>query len=106
MFLGLIIHDLLPLSVSLSLSPDLSLTPPPCPVPSCPGAVQFDGADWERSAAQTERARPPRTNPLAGGGVKFRRASDSHGVLGERVDPALPLEKQVYVPRAGLARSR
>ncbi|KAG5847830.1 hypothetical protein ANANG_G00130370 [Anguilla anguilla] len=58
-------------------------------------AVQFDGADWERSAAQTERARPPRTNPLAGGGVKFRRASDSHGVLGERVDPALPLEKQV-----------
>ncbi|XP_064184768.1 src homology 2 domain containing transforming protein D, a [Anguilla rostrata] len=59
-------------------------------------AVQFDGADWERSAAQTERARPPRTNPLAGGGVKFRKASDSHGVLGERVDPALPLEKQVW----------
>ncbi|XP_061100063.1 SH2 domain-containing adapter protein D-like [Conger conger] len=59
-------------------------------------AVQFDGTDWDRSANQTERARPPRTNPLAGGGAKYRKASDMHGILGERVDPALPLEKQVW----------
>uniref|UniRef100_A0A8D0ACU1 Src homology 2 domain containing transforming protein D, b n=1 Tax=Sander lucioperca TaxID=283035 RepID=A0A8D0ACU1_SANLU len=41
-------------------------------------AVQFDGAEWDRSSSPTERLRPPgpRSSPL-------------------RVDPTLPLEKQV-----------
>ncbi|KAJ8271087.1 hypothetical protein GJAV_G00122580 [Gymnothorax javanicus] len=56
-------------------------------------AVQFDGSDWERP---TEHVRPHRTSPLAGGGAKYRKALDTHGILGERVDPTLPLEKQVW----------
>lgn len=60
--------------------------------------VQFDGAEWDRSSSPTDRLRPPgpRSSPLAAGGVKFRMAQDGH-VVGERVDPGLPLEKQVYV---------
>uniref|UniRef100_A0AAZ3PVX3 Src homology 2 domain containing transforming protein D, b n=1 Tax=Oncorhynchus tshawytscha TaxID=74940 RepID=A0AAZ3PVX3_ONCTS len=62
-------------------------------------AVQFDGAEWERSSSPTERLRPPRSSPLAGGSMKFRMpCSDPHNMMGERVDPNLPLEKQVYVP--------
>uniref|UniRef100_A0A3B5LRL1 Src homology 2 domain containing transforming protein D, b n=1 Tax=Xiphophorus couchianus TaxID=32473 RepID=A0A3B5LRL1_9TELE len=43
-------------------------------------AAQFDGAEWDRSSSPTERMRPaaPRSSPLA------------------RVDPTLPLEKQVW----------
>lgn len=63
----------------------------------CP-TVQFDGAEWDRSSSPTERLRPPgpRSSPLAGGGMKFRMPQDGP-MMGERVDPALPLEKQVYV---------
>lgn len=63
----------------------------------CP-TVQFDGAEWDRSSSPTERLRPPgpRSSPLAGGGMKFRMPQDGQ-MMGERVDPALPLEKQVYV---------
>lgn len=61
--------------------------------------VQFDGAEWDRSSSPTERLRPPgpRSSPLAGGGMKFRMPQDSLSMVGERVDPTLPLEKQVYV---------
>ncbi|KAG9329373.1 hypothetical protein JZ751_005472 [Albula glossodonta] len=56
--------------------------------------VQFDGAEWERSSSPTERLRPPRSSPL-GGATKLRKPTDPHAMLGERVDPTLPLEKQV-----------
>nr|XP_015221172.1 PREDICTED: SH2 domain-containing adapter protein D isoform X1 [Lepisosteus oculatus] len=59
-------------------------------------AVQFDGADWERSSPSPDRLRPPRCSPLGGGGTKFRKASEPPMLLGERVDPTLPLEKQVW----------
>lgn len=60
--------------------------------------VQFEGAEWDRSSSPTERLRPPgpKSSPLAGGGMKFRMPQEGH-MVGERVDPALPLEKQVYV---------
>ncbi|CDQ78807.1 unnamed protein product [Oncorhynchus mykiss] len=68
-------------------------------------AVQFDGAEWDRSSSPTERLRPPRSSPLAGGGMKFRMpCSDPHNMMGERVDPTLPLEKQVWYHGA-LSRS-
>lgn len=62
-------------------------------------AVQFDGAEWDRSSSPTERLRPPgpRSSPLAGGGMKFRMPHEGLALVGERVDPSLPLEKQVYV---------
>ena len=31
------------------------------------------------------------------GWLKFRMPQESHTMMGERVDPGLPLEKQVYV---------
>ncbi|CAL8269020.1 unnamed protein product [Arctogadus glacialis] len=60
--------------------------------------VQFDGAEWDRSPPPTDRLRPPgpRHSPLAGGGLKFRMPQESHTMMGERVDPGLPLEKQVW----------
>ncbi|XP_035271980.1 LOW QUALITY PROTEIN: src homology 2 domain containing transforming protein D, b [Anguilla anguilla] len=65
--------------------------------------AQFDGADWERSSSPTERLRPPRSSPL-GGASKLRKPADPLAMLGERVDPTLPLEKQVWyhgaLPRA------
>ncbi|KAJ8374427.1 hypothetical protein SKAU_G00050070 [Synaphobranchus kaupii] len=66
-------------------------------------AVQFDGAEWERSSSPTERLRPPRSSPL-GGATKLRKPTDPHAMLGERVDPTLPLEKQVWYHGA-LSRS-
>lgn len=61
--------------------------------------VQFDGAEWDRSSSPTERLRAPgpRSSPLAGGGIKFRMPQEGLSMVGERVDPTLPLEKQVYV---------
>ncbi|CAN9500472.1 unnamed protein product [Ophioblennius macclurei] len=69
-------------------------------------AVQFDGADWDRSSSPTERLRPsgPRSSPLAGGGMKFRMPPDGPPMVGERVDPSLPLEKQVWY-HGSLSRS-
>ncbi|KAJ8419035.1 hypothetical protein AAFF_G00005340 [Aldrovandia affinis] len=65
--------------------------------------VQFDGAEWDRSSSPTERVRPPRSSPL-GGATKLRKPMDSHSMSGERVDPSLPLEKQVWYHGA-LSRS-
>ncbi|XP_040039717.2 src homology 2 domain containing transforming protein D, b isoform X3 [Gasterosteus aculeatus] len=70
-------------------------------------AAQSDGsAEWDRSSSPTERLRPagPRSSPLAGGGVKFRMAQEGLCVVGERVDPTLPLEKQVWY-HGSLSRS-
>ncbi|KAM3876465.1 src homology 2 domain containing transforming protein D, b [Diretmus argenteus] len=89
---------------------ELSELPWPAPVgqleEELPGGeqVQFDGADWDRSSSPTERLRPPgpRSSPLAGGGMKFRMPQEA--MVGERVDPTLPLEKQVWYHGA-LSRS-
>ncbi|XP_076134469.1 src homology 2 domain containing transforming protein D, b [Alosa pseudoharengus] len=59
-------------------------------------AVQFEGAEWDRSSSPTDRLRPPRSSPLAAGSMKFRKPSESLTLMGERVDPTLPLEKQVW----------
>ncbi|XP_068175384.1 src homology 2 domain containing transforming protein D, b isoform X3 [Antennarius striatus] len=69
-------------------------------------AVQFDGADWDRSSSPTERLRPqgPRSSPLAGGGMKFRMPQEGLSLVGERVDPTLSLEKQVWY-HGSLSRS-
>lgn len=59
-------------------------------------AVQFEAAEWDRSSSPTARLQHPRSSPLAGGSAKFRKATDSHTMVGERVDPTLVLEKQVW----------
>ncbi|XP_060933964.1 src homology 2 domain containing transforming protein D, b isoform X2 [Limanda limanda] len=63
-------------------------------------AVQFDGAEWDRSSSPTERLRPPGpwSSPLAGGGMRFRMPQEGLTMVGERVDATVPLEKQM-VPR-------
>ncbi|KAM8874246.1 src homology 2 domain containing transforming protein D, b isoform 3-T3 [Spinachia spinachia] len=86
---------------------DLSELPWPAPVgqleeePPVREPVQTDG-----SSPPTERLRPtgPRSSPLAGGGVKFRMAQEGLSLVGERVDPTLPLEKQVWY-HGSLSRS-
>ncbi|KAM4738597.1 src homology 2 domain containing transforming protein D, b isoform 3-T3 [Anableps anableps] len=71
-------------------------------------AAQFDGAEWDRSSSPTERLRPAglRLSPqaAAGGGMKFRTPHESPTMMGERVDPTLPLEKQVWY-HGSLSRS-
>ncbi|XP_071343796.1 src homology 2 domain containing transforming protein D, b isoform X3 [Trachinotus anak] len=69
-------------------------------------AVKFDSAEWDCSSSPTERLRPPgpRSSPLAGGGMKFRMPQESLAMVGERVDPTLPLEKQVWY-HGSLSRS-
>nr|XP_046246998.1 src homology 2 domain containing transforming protein D, b isoform X1 [Scatophagus argus]XP_046246999.1 src homology 2 domain containing transforming protein D, b isoform X1 [Scatophagus argus] len=91
---------------------ELSELPWPAPVgqleeePPIREQVQFDGAEWDRSSSPTERLRPPgpRSSPLAGGGVKFRMPQEGLSMVGERVDPTLPLEKQVWY-HGSLSRS-
>ncbi|XP_059197903.1 src homology 2 domain containing transforming protein D, b [Centropristis striata] len=91
---------------------ELSELPWPAPVgqleeePPVREQVQFDGAEWDRSSSPTERLRPPgpRSSPLAGGGIKFRMPQEGLAMVGERVDPTLPLEKQVWY-HGSLSRS-
>ncbi|XP_030629556.1 src homology 2 domain containing transforming protein D, a [Chanos chanos] len=59
-------------------------------------AVQFDGADWERPLPQGEQKSALHTSPTASRAVSLRKSPGNHGILGERVDPTLPLEKQVW----------
>uniref|UniRef100_A0A8C2KV78 Src homology 2 domain containing transforming protein D, b n=1 Tax=Cyprinus carpio TaxID=7962 RepID=A0A8C2KV78_CYPCA len=59
-------------------------------------AVQFEGAEWDRSCSPTERLRCPRPQPTTGS-TKLRKPSEPHSMIGERVDPTLPLEKQVNI---------
>ncbi|XP_029003124.1 src homology 2 domain containing transforming protein D, b isoform X2 [Betta splendens] len=68
-------------------------------------AVQFDAAEWDRSSPPAERLHPvgPRSSPLAGG-MKFRMPQENLAAVGERVDPTLPLEKQVWY-HGSLSRS-
>ncbi|XP_057181665.1 src homology 2 domain containing transforming protein D, b isoform X2 [Triplophysa rosa] len=65
-------------------------------------AVQFEGVEWDRSSP-TERLRSSRPLPTTGS-MKLRKPSDPHSMIGERVDPTLPLEKQVWY-HGSLSRS-
>uniref|UniRef100_A0A8C1H2V4 Src homology 2 domain containing transforming protein D, b n=1 Tax=Cyprinus carpio carpio TaxID=630221 RepID=A0A8C1H2V4_CYPCA len=88
---------------------DLTELPWPPPVgqleeePICGEQVQFEGAEWDRSCSPTERLRCPRPPPTTGS-MKLRKPSEPHSMVGERVDPTLPLEKQVWYHGA-LSRS-
>lgn len=63
--------------------------------------VQFDGGEWERSTLphtdQHRRTGASRTSPPSSKATSLRKPSDLQTILGERVDPQLPLEQQVYV---------
>ncbi|KAM3870895.1 src homology 2 domain containing transforming protein D, a [Diretmus argenteus] len=71
-------------------------------------AVQFEGAERERSRVQTDQTRLARTSPTsttaAGGSATLCMVGDTPPVLGERVDPTQPLERQVWYHGA-LSRS-
>ncbi|XP_037551440.1 src homology 2 domain containing transforming protein D, a [Nematolebias whitei] len=69
-------------------------------------AVQFEGAERERSRAQTEQTRFTKTSSssIASDSTTLRLVGDTPPLLGERVDPFLPLEKQVWYHGA-LSRS-
>ncbi|XP_062371731.1 SH2 domain-containing adapter protein F-like isoform X1 [Sardina pilchardus] len=53
-------------------------------------AVQFEGSEWE------DQGRAQRCSPTTSGSASLRHPSDPHNMLGERVDPYLSLEKQVW----------
>lgn len=71
-------------------------------------AVQFEGAERERSRTHMDNTRLPRTSPTsisaAGGSATVRMIGDTPPLLGERVDPTLALERQVWYHGA-LSRS-
>lgn len=60
-------------------------------------AVQFEGAERERSRAQTEQTRLTKTGTAstAVDSTTLRLVGDTLPLLGERVDPFVPLERQV-----------
>ncbi|XP_032902497.1 SH2 domain-containing adapter protein D isoform X2 [Amblyraja radiata] len=62
-------------------------------------AVQFDGCDWDRSSpsAKDRLRQQKQLSPLAGGSKYSKTQTPEHcSALPERVDPALPLEKQAW----------
>ncbi|XP_072338846.1 src homology 2 domain containing transforming protein D, b isoform X2 [Scyliorhinus torazame] len=62
-------------------------------------AVQFDGCDWDRSSpsAKDRLRQQKQLSPLAAGSKYTKPQTPEHSSsLPERVDPALPLEKQVW----------
>ncbi|XP_029350441.1 SH2 domain-containing adapter protein F-like [Echeneis naucrates] len=69
-------------------------------------AVQFEGAERERSRAQTEQTRLTKsgTASTTADSTTLRLVGDTLPLLGERVDPSLPLERQVWYHGA-LSRS-
>uniref|UniRef100_A0A3P9KXU1 Src homology 2 domain containing transforming protein D, a n=1 Tax=Oryzias latipes TaxID=8090 RepID=A0A3P9KXU1_ORYLA len=67
-------------------------------------AVQFEGAQRESSRGQTEQSRLTKAAAASAEPATLRLCSDTPAVLGERVDPFLPLEKQVWYHGA-LSRS-
>lgn len=69
-------------------------------------AVQFEGAERERSRAQTEQTRLTKMGamPASSEPTTLRLVGDTPPLLGERVDPFLPLENQVWYHGA-LSRS-
>ncbi|XP_043999002.1 SH2 domain-containing adapter protein F-like isoform X2 [Gambusia affinis] len=69
-------------------------------------AVQFEGAGRERSRAQPEHTRFTKTGSASSAcdATTLRLVGDTPPLLGERVDPSLPLEQQVWYHGA-LSRS-
>ncbi|XP_058472323.1 SH2 domain-containing adapter protein F-like [Solea solea] len=68
-------------------------------------AVQFEGAERERSRAQTDQSRLTKTGVTSPSmDSTLRLIGDTPPLLGERVDPAMPLERQVWYHGA-LSRS-
>ncbi|KAM9708444.1 src homology 2 domain containing transforming protein D, a isoform 1-T1 [Menidia menidia] len=68
-------------------------------------AVQFEGAERERSRAQSEQTRLTKAGAASTSDTAtLRLVSDTPPLLGERVDPFLPLEMQVWYHGA-LSRS-
>ncbi|XP_077417350.1 SH2 domain-containing adapter protein F-like [Vanacampus margaritifer] len=70
-------------------------------------AVQFEGAERERSRVQTEHgrlAKAANAPAVAADSNTLRLVCDALPLLGERVDPYLPLERQVWYHGA-LSRS-
>ncbi|XP_026881575.2 src homology 2 domain containing transforming protein D, b isoform X2 [Electrophorus electricus] len=82
--------------------PELPWPPPVGQLEEEPALVQFECAEWDRSSSP-DRARSSRA-ALVSGSAKLRKPSEPAPVLGERVDPTLPLEKQVWYHGA-LSRS-
>ncbi|XP_028252286.1 SH2 domain-containing adapter protein F-like [Parambassis ranga] len=68
-------------------------------------AVQFEGAERERTRAQSEQSRLTKTvTTSTASDSTLRLVGDTPSLLGERVDPCLPLENQVWYHGA-LSRS-
>lgn len=61
-------------------------------------AVQFEGAERERSRAHTEQARLNKAGTMSSAtdSTTLRLVGDTPPLLGERVDPCVPLERQVW----------
>ncbi|XP_057714930.1 SH2 domain-containing adapter protein F-like isoform X1 [Corythoichthys intestinalis] len=63
-------------------------------------AVQFEGAERERSRVQTEQIKFPKPNNVPASAAAesntLRLVCDALPLLGERVDPYIPLERQVW----------
>ncbi|TKS86846.1 SH2 domain-containing adapter protein D [Collichthys lucidus] len=61
-------------------------------------AVQFEGAERERSRAHTEHTRLTKTGTTSttADSTTLRLVGDTPPLLGERVDPSMPLERQVW----------
>ncbi|XP_034051511.1 SH2 domain-containing adapter protein F-like [Thalassophryne amazonica] len=69
-------------------------------------AVQFEGAEWEHSRGPTEQSRLAMSGSMStsADSTTLRLVGESPLVLGERVDPSVPLERQVWYHGA-LSRS-
>lgn len=60
----------------------------------CLATVQFEGTERERSWAQADQTRLTKTG-AASNSTTLRLTGDTPPLLGERVDPYVPLERQV-----------
>ncbi|KAK1805971.1 hypothetical protein P4O66_013016 [Electrophorus voltai] len=103
----LTVHTELPSSAGSDMNglPELPWPPPVGQLeeePALGEQVQFECAEWDRSSSP-DRTRSSRA-ALVSGSAKLRKPGEPAPVLGERVDPTLPLEKQVWYHGA-LSRS-
>lgn len=63
-------------------------------------AVTFEARDWDQCTLPRDeaprKAGASRVSPSSSRATSLHKPSNTHGILGERVDPTLPLEKQVW----------
>uniref|UniRef100_A0A8C1QM92 Src homology 2 domain containing transforming protein D, a n=2 Tax=Cyprinus carpio TaxID=7962 RepID=A0A8C1QM92_CYPCA len=63
-------------------------------------AVTFEARDWDQCTLPRDeasrKAGASRISPSSSRATSLHKSSHTHGILGERVDPTLPLEKQVW----------